>query len=182
MDSTALIVMDILNDFTSKKGTMYVPGSESVIDNVNRLQQRFETIVFMKDCHPEDDPEFKRVQKHCVSGSWGSQPDNRLNIKGSAAQVEKRAWSMFSNRTAYTQLAGAGVNIVCLAGVPTEYSIFESAMDAVRLGFRVFLVADAIAGIDQAKTVPAVLKMGKIGVLSMSTEDMLRASDLRIIH
>lgn len=182
MDSTALIVMDMLNDFTNKKGALYVPGSEMLIENINRLQKRFDSVLFMKDSHTENDPEFKRHGKHCISGTWGSQIDPGIIARDTAIEVEKPALSMFSNRTAYTQLSNDGVTILCLSGVAIEYSILESALDAIKFGFRVFLVTDAIAGIAQSKAFVALLKMGKARVLGMSTKDLMQVPDLKIIH
>lgn len=182
MDSTALIVIDMLNDFTSKKGALYVPGSELLIENINRLQEKFDTVLFMKDSHTENDPEFRRHAKHCISGTWGSQIDSGIVVRDTAVEIEKQALSMFSNRTAYTRLSNDRVSILCLSGVTTEYSILESVLDAMKLGFRVFLVTDAIAGIAESKASIALLRMGKLGVLGISTEDLMQVRDLRIIH
>lgn len=47
----ALLVIDIQNDFCTK-GALAVPGGEEIVPLVNRLAQRFETVVITQDWHP----------------------------------------------------------------------------------------------------------------------------------
>src|SRR5207247_2527244 len=61
---TALIVVDIQNDFADPKGSLYVREGEKVVDVANREADRARAagalLVYTQDWHPEVTPHFKK--------------------------------------------------------------------------------------------------------------------------
>ena len=57
---TALLVVDVQNDFTDPAGGLYVVGGEDVVDPVNievaAAQNAGATVVYTQDWHPESTP------------------------------------------------------------------------------------------------------------------------------
>src|SRR5690606_7605770 len=96
--STALIVIDIQNDFCPG-GALPVPDGDQIIDRVNALQHEFPVRVFAQDWHPADHLSFAANHQsaaeysmtemsygpqvlwptHCVQGSEGARFHPRLN-------------------------------------------------------------------------------------------------------
>jgi len=61
-DSTALVVVDIQNDFADPAGSLYVPTGEDVIplanDEITAARDAGARIVYSQDWHPPTTPHF----------------------------------------------------------------------------------------------------------------------------
>ena len=97
---TALIIVDIQNDFT-KGGSLEVPGGSEIIQLVNKLQNHFDIVVATQDWHPGNHKSFASNHPgkkpfdmirlndleqvlwpdHCVQGSYGAQFHKDLDMR-----------------------------------------------------------------------------------------------------
>ena len=82
----ALLVVDMLNDFISPDGALYVGDTaERVTDVVKRTIEEFREnnnpIIYICDNHREDDAEFKMFKLHCVKGTKGAEIVDELAPK-----------------------------------------------------------------------------------------------------
>ena len=168
---TALIVVDIQNDFADPDGTLSVRGAEAVVAAVNReiaaAIDHGATLVATQDWHPEHTPHFAsdggEWPVHCVGGTWGAELHAALELPETAPHVRKGAngedgYSGFTMRDPSTGattpteleaiLRSAGVEAVAVVGLATDYCVKATALDAVRLGFRTAVLTDAIAPVD----------------------------------
>lgn len=72
-----LIDVDTQEDFMYESGTLYVPGAESIIPNIQRTMlcavKTGTPIISTMDWHDEDDAEFKVYPSHCVAESGGAE-------------------------------------------------------------------------------------------------------------
>lgn len=97
---------------------------------------------------------------HCVQNSPGSQFVSGLDMSGIDHVVHKGTdrWidsysTFFDNaHRKKTSLAdylfSKGVDTIYLVGVATDYCVYYSALDALDLGFKVFVIQDGCCGID----------------------------------
>jgi nicotinamidase/pyrazinamidase len=168
---SALIVVDIQNDFADLDGSLSVPGAEEAVAATNReiaaATQAGATVVATQDWHPDRTPHFVTDggpwPVHCVGGTWGADLSPALALPESAPRVRKGAngedgYSGFTMRdpitgqTTPTELEGllrtAGVEVVAVVGLATDYCVKATALDAVRLGFRTVVLTDAVAAVD----------------------------------
>jgi nicotinamidase/pyrazinamidase len=168
---TALVVVDLQNDFADPVGSLSVRGGEAVIPVVNAAMRDAvdagALVVATQDWHPEHTPHFAQDggvwPVHCVAGSWGAELHPALELAADAPRVRKGAngedgYSGFTMRDPLsgeempTELEGLlgerGIERVVVCGLATDYCVSATAMDAVRLGFIVELLADAVAAVD----------------------------------
>jgi len=168
---TALIVVDVQNDFADPDGSLSVPGAGEALVAVNReiaaATDGGATVVATQDWHPRRTPHFVTDGGpwpiHCVGGTWGADLHAVLELPATAPQVRKGAngedgYSGFTMRdpqtgeTTPTELEGllraAGVRSVVVVGLATDYCVKATALDAVRLGFGTAVVTDAVAAVD----------------------------------
>ncbi len=126
---------------------------------------------------------------HCVQGTPGAEFHSRLVTdnadmvlrKGFRPHVDSYSAFYENDRTTPTGLAGylreRGVGDVWLAGLATDFCVFYSALDAVRLGFRVTLLEDACRAIDlDGSHATAMAEMRGTGVAVARTEDLTVAA------
>ena len=168
---TALIVVDVQNDFADPAGSLSVAGGDAVIATVNReiemARNNDALVVATQDWHPSMTPHFARDggiwPVHCVAGTWGAELHPDLALPDDAPRVHKGAdgedgYSAFTMRDPTTGqtiatelerlLRDAGVERVVIVGLATDYCVRETALDAVRLGFETRVLTDAIAAVD----------------------------------
>src|SRR5579884_582767 len=88
--ATALIVVDVQNDFADPAGSLYVRGGEAIPAVVNgEIQAATDAgslVVYTKDWHPPETPHFQTGggvwPVHCVAGTWGAQFHPGLRVAG----------------------------------------------------------------------------------------------------
>lgn len=170
---TALVVVDVQNDFAHPDGSLRVAGAEEAIAAVNEeiasALAAGALVVCSQDWHPERTPHFERDggiwPVHCVADSWGARLHDALDAPADAPRVRKGAggedgYSAFTVRDPAgggetpTALAGLlrerGAERVVVVGLATDYCVLETALDARRLGFATVVVERAIAAVDLA--------------------------------
>ena len=167
---TALIVVDVQNDFADPDGSLSVRGADTVIAACNReiaaALSAGATIVYTQDWHPQHTPHFEPDggiwPVHCVADSWGAQL--HPGLRSDAGLVVRKGvdgedgYSGFSRRDplsgepSSTELESLlrerGLTHIVVAGLATDYCVRSTAADAVDLGFAVSVVADTVAAVN----------------------------------
>jgi nicotinamidase/pyrazinamidase len=167
--STALIVVDVQNDFADPRGGLSVSGGEAIIprlnDEVARAREAGATVVYTQDWHPESTPHFEKDggvwPVHCVRGTWGAELHPALRVIGERVRKGQHGEDGYSGFTMRDPESGAerpteleqllrsaDVERVVVAGLATDYCVRATALDAVRLGFETAVLTDAIAAVN----------------------------------
>jgi nicotinamidase/pyrazinamidase len=169
--STALIVVDLQNDFADPAGSLFVAGADAVIGATNMAIQEAGAaeamIVATQDWHPESTPHFAKDggiwPVHCVQGTWGAElhPDVQLPAHAQRVRTGEHGEDGYSGFTMRDLVSGAelptelegllrerDIQRVVVCGLATDYCVKETAIDGVRLGFDVVLLTDAIAAVN----------------------------------
>jgi nicotinamidase/pyrazinamidase len=168
---TALIVVDVQNDFADPAGSLYVSGASDVVKMVNgearRATEAGALVVYTQDWHPASTPHFARDggiwPVHCVADSWGAAFHPALDVVGPSVKKGSNGEDGYSGftmkdpatgATTPTQLEGLlrsqGITKVVVVGLATDYCVSATALDATRLGFGTEVLQDAIAAVDLA--------------------------------
>ncbi len=154
--TTALLVVDVQNDFADPDGGLYVDGGDAVVPLVNEqiaaARAAGSPVIYTQDWHPAETPHFAKDggtwPVHCVADTWGAEFHPRLDVPSDAPIVRKGVdggdgYSGFSVRdpvsgeTSSTRLGGlleqAGVERVVVTGLAGDVCVKETALDAARL-------------------------------------------------
>jgi nicotinamidase/pyrazinamidase len=168
---TALIVVDVQNDFADPAGGLSVAGGDRIIPTVNgeiaMAGNNGATVVFTQDWHPASTPHFAKDggiwPVHCVAETWGAAFHPDLSVPADAPRIRKGAngedgYSGFtmrdpvSEKTIPTELEALlrerAIGRVVVVGLATDYCVMATALDAARLGFKTSVLTDAIAAVD----------------------------------
>ena len=152
---TALIVVDVQNDFADPAGSLYVTGGESLPRPINELVATAlaagALVVYTQDWHPPSTPHFAKDggiwPVHCVRDTWGAALHPDLDVRGPVVRKGTNGedgYSGFmmrdavSGRSIPTELGGLlaarDVERVVVCGLATDYCVGATALDARVLG------------------------------------------------
>lgn len=167
---TALIVVDIQNDFAHPDGSLFVEGAAQVVANVNRAitaaVEAGAPVTYTQDWHPASTPHFEKDggiwPVHCVADSWGAQfhedlttnagPTVRKGVDGNDGYSGFTTRDPQSGDEQQTELEDilleVGVERCVVVGLATDYCVKETVLDACRLGFEVLVPHNCIAAVN----------------------------------
>lgn len=184
-DRTALVVVDVQNDFAHPDGSLYVEGGEQVAGRVNQLVQDARAagafVVYTQDWHPHETAHFVDSggiwPRHCVQDTWGARFVDELAVDGPVVQKGTDGgdgYSGFSVRDPQTgsvhataldrMLRERGIERVVVVGIAQDVCVKETALDARRLGYATAVLADATRPVDRAQGARALTAMREAGV------------------
>jgi len=156
----ALIVVDVQNDFCPG-GTLAVPHGDEVIAPLNRLIDEFlergAPVYKSRDWHPATTKHFAAYggtwPVHCVQNTHGAEfhpalrDDPRITVI-SKGLGDTDCYSAFDETDLATQLHKQDVEEVVVGGLATDYCVKNTVLDALRHGFKVKAVEDAMRAVD----------------------------------
>lgn len=171
---TAILVVDIQNDFADRNGNLYVKDGEKILPLVNeeieRARRAGALIVSSQDWHPETTPHFQKDggvwPVHCVANTWGAEFHPSLTVlegtfnvrKGSGGEDGYSAFSVRDPRSGVsfpTQLESTlrerSIERIVVVGLATDYCVKETALDGRHLGFEVVVLRDGLRAVDLAQ-------------------------------
>lgn len=154
---TALIVVDVQNDFAHPDGNLYVPGGDEIVTAVNHeidaANQADALVVYTQDWHPPSTPHFEKDggvwPTHCVQDTWGAQLHEALRVvdgpvvrKGTGGEDGYSAFTVRdpeSGEEAPTELETIlrerRIGQVVVVGLAQDVCVKETVLDAARLAF-----------------------------------------------
>lgn len=166
---TALVVVDVQNDFADPEGGLYVNDGAAVVPVINAEIERAKAagahVVYTADWHPESTPHFQKDggiwPVHCVGDTWGAEFHPDLTVdgpivrKGTNGEDGYSGFTMKdpeSDKTTPTELASIlrdwGVSRIVVTGLATDYCVKATALDGASEGFSVQLMRDAVRSVD----------------------------------
>lgn len=170
----ALLLIDIQNDFCPPLGSLAVPGGDEIIPVVNRLIAFFDeyepALVFAtKDWHAGPHEDFP-WPLHCIQGTPGADfhpdlkrpRDLRVYYKGypggrgigysgfdaAFGMGGEENLELREDLTLEGDLRQMGRERLFVAGLATDYCVKATVLDALKLGFEVYVVTDAVAAVN----------------------------------
>ena len=181
----ALLIVDVQNDFLPG-GNLAVPHGDEVVTVLNRYLKLFEArtlpVYATRDWHPEQHCSFREQgglwPPHCVAETRGAAFAAALQLPSSAviiskaATVEQDAYSGFQGTSLDQQLRAANIRRLFIGGLATDYCVLNTVRDALRLGYRVLLLGDAIRAVDvqPGDGLRAEAEMSKLGAQRITVE------------
>lgn len=154
--NTALIVVDMQNDFADPGGSLSVAGGDVLVGTVNaeviRAASAGAFVVYTQDWHPESTPHFAKDggvwPVHCVADTWGAAFHPHLIVAGPTVRKGTNGedgYSGFTMRDPTTEttiptglaelLKAQGVKRVVVVGLALDYCVKATALDSANNGW-----------------------------------------------
>lgn len=166
---TALLVVDVQNDFADPRGSLAVTGGTEVIAVANAeiaaARSAGALVAYTADWHPATTPHFSKDggiwPVHCVAGSWGADLHPDLTVDGPVVRKGvhgEDGYSGFSTRDPNTRartstelaalLRDHDIRDVVICGLATDYCVKETALDAIGEGFATTVLVAGVRAVE----------------------------------
>jgi ureidoacrylate peracid hydrolase len=159
---SALLVVDVQNDFASPKGSAALRGDDvsASVAMIPRLTRFIDearrvglTVVYIRTTHSEwtDTPSWlyrksqQKAPNTCREGTWGAEFYDGIAPLPSERVVVKHRYSAFINTDLNTVLKAKGIESVLVTGIATNVCVETTARDAYMFDYYVTMVSDCAA-------------------------------------
>jgi nicotinamidase-related amidase len=150
--ATALIVVDMQNDFVKEGGTLRVPDAQATIPVIGSLVERARCagvrVVFSQDTHTDGDPEWKIWPEHAREGSWGWQIVDELRPRADELVVRKVRYDAFYGTTLDHFLRLWRISTLVLCGTVANICVHYTAASAALRWYQVVVPRDATSALE----------------------------------
>ena len=149
--STAILVVDMLNDFLKPGGKMVLEGGGVLIPPMRRLLTQARKaglpVVYVNDSHRpglREDREFKKRSEHCIEDTWGAAVIDEIKPKKKDFVVLKHRFSGFYDTDLDLTLKDLCIDTVIVMGVVTNICVRSTIHDAFFKGYKVLVPRDCV--------------------------------------
>jgi len=191
---SALLIVDVQNDFCPN-GSLAIPEGDSIIPVLNKYIKIFSSgtlpVFASRDWHPKKTTHFNDFggpwPAHCVQESHGARFHPMLRLPESAIILSKGMDPEADSYSAFQAVDAKGnefadllkkfsIKELFVGGLATDYCVRWTVLDALKFGLRVFLLIDAIKGVNLRKndSEAAVEEMVSLGAKKITIEKLSR--------
>ncbi|XP_068653441.1 probable inactive nicotinamidase At3g16190 isoform X2 [Aristolochia californica] len=184
-EKTALLVIDMQNDFILPGGPMHVAGGEEIVPCVIKtIQVARERGIFVVWVVREHDPLGRDVElfrRHLYGdgkanptskGTKGAELADGLVTKEGEYKLVKTRFSAFFATHLHSLLRSSGIEDIVVVGVQTPNCIRQTVYDAVALDYKsVTVIIDATAAAAPEVHIANILDMRNIGVMTPTVQE-----------
>jgi nicotinamidase/pyrazinamidase len=188
----ALLVVDVQNDFCPG-GALGVPEGQRIVPAINKyikiFSQKGLPIFATRDWHPVRTKHFKSFggawPAHCIQNTPGAAFHPKLKLPKGAVLLYK---GMNPEEDCYSSFGAEdlrglslpkllkifGIQEIYIAGLATDYCVKFTTRDAIKQGFKVKILIDAIKGVNLKAndSEKAIKEMLRLGAKKMTLKDM----------
>jgi len=200
-EKAALLIVDVQNDFCPG-GALQILGGDRIIEPINRAVRCFVAaglpVLASRDWHPPNTKHFRLFggvwPAHCVRGTEGAAfhpvlclPEETV-VLSKGINPEQDGYSVFEGvtgdgRTLLELLHELEVRKLYISGLATDYCVLCTTREALRNGFDVTVLTDAVAGVDivPGASANAIEEMERAGARLAGVESVTHSvcSELR---
>ena len=149
---TALVVVDMQNDFVREGGGLLVPDAKATIPAIRMLLELARAngvrVVYSQDTHRDGDPEWRIWPEHAREGSWGWEIVDELAPAPDDVVLRKPRYDAFYGTPLNHLLRLWGVDTLVMCGTVANICVHYTAASAALRWYEVVIPRDAISALD----------------------------------
>lgn len=151
MNKTALIIVDMVKDFTDPDGLVYYPQNREVLPSIKKVldkcREKNILVVFMQHCNRADkfDEKASAMRRNCIEGTDGIEIDPILDVKTEDYVIQKRRYSGFFATDLDLVLRENGIKNTVIVGTKTNCCIRATVTDAFYLNYNPIVIRECVA-------------------------------------
>ena len=148
---TALVVVDMQNDFVREGGTLLVPDAEATIPAITELLALARAhgmhVVYSQDTHGDGDPEWQIWPDHAREGTWGWEIIDELAPREGETVLRKLRYDAFYAPLDHL-LRLWDVDTLVICGTVANICVHYTAASAALRWYDVVIPRDAISALE----------------------------------
>lgn len=149
--STALVVVDMQNDFVKEGGALVVPKAHETVPSIAKIldkaRQAGVTVCFTQDTHEEGDPEWEIWGEHCRKGTWGWRIVDELAPQPGEKVFEKLRYDGFYGTPLDHELRLRNIQNLVVVGTVANICVLHTAGSAALRYYNVVVPVDGISAL-----------------------------------
>lgn len=149
---TALVVVDMQNDFVKEGGSLLVPDAEGTIPAIQTslglARESGMKVVFTQDTHTDGDPEWEIWPEHVREGSWGWRIVDELAPHEDDLVVRKVRYDAFYGTHLDHFLRLWDINTLVVCGTVANICVHYTAASAALRWYDVVIPKDATSALE----------------------------------
>jgi len=150
--ASALIIVDMQNDFVHPDGKLYSSNARNIIQPIEKLFKKARDsgtrIIFTQDTHFSDDPiEFPIWGEHVIKGSWGWQIIDELKPLENEIIIEKLRYDAFFGTPLEHILTIYNIKHLIIVGTVANICVLHTVSSAKLHNFDVIVPIDTISAL-----------------------------------
>jgi len=150
---TAVIVVDMQNDFVKEGGKLRVPTAQATIEPIRRLLDRARRagvrVFYTQDTHYDNDPEYEIWGEHVKYGTWGWRIIDELAPQEGDIVLQKTRYDGFYGTPLDDLLRVYGIRNVVVVGTVANICVLHTASSAALRWYRVVVPVDGISALTE---------------------------------
>lgn len=150
---TALVVVDMQNDFVKEGGTLVGPDAAATVPVIERLLARAREsgmkVVFTQDTHTDGDPEWDIWPEHCREGTWGWEIVPELSPLEGETVIGKMRYDAFYGTNLDHLLRLWKIENLVICGTVASICVHYTAASAALRWYGVVIPKDAVSALDE---------------------------------
>ena len=150
---TALLIVDMQNDFVKEGGKLRVPDAEKTIEPIKNLLERSRKanlkVFYTQDWHKAGDPEFEIWGEHVVEGTWGAEIIDELKPLKEEFVIRKTRYDGFYGTPLDEFLRLFGTKNLIITGTVANICVLHTAGSAALRFYKVIVPIDCISAITE---------------------------------
>ncbi|WP_052885809.1 cysteine hydrolase family protein [Vulcanisaeta distributa] len=152
--STAVIVVDMQNDFVKPNGKLYVPTAQATIPAIRKLLTKARDanvpVIYTQDWHFKNDPEFRIWGEHCVMGTWGAEIVDELKPLPDDIVIRKHRYdAFFGTDLDYVLRHIVHATNLVIVGTVANICVLHTAGSAALNWYNVVVPIDGISALNE---------------------------------
>jgi nicotinamidase-related amidase len=149
---TALVVLDMQNDFVREGGSLRVPDAEATIPAISGLRDVARAhgmhVVYSQDTHRDGDPEWQIWPEHAREDSWGWQIVGELAPADDETVLRKVRYDAFYGTPLDHLLRVWGSDTLVICGTVANICVQYTAASAAMRWYNVVIPRDAVSALE----------------------------------
>lgn len=148
---TALVIVDMQNDFVKEGGKLFVPTAQTTVPAIQKLlniaRRHGMLIAYTQDTHLPGDPEFPIWGEHCLVGTWGWEIIDELKPQPHDLVMQKRRYDGFYGTTLEHDLRVKGIDTLIITGTVANICVLHTAGSAGLRWFHIVVPKDCLSAL-----------------------------------
>ncbi|WP_027628960.1 cysteine hydrolase family protein [Ruminiclostridium cellobioparum] len=156
MNNTALVIIDMVKDFTDPEGLVFYPQNREILPRIKRVLEECRKhgilVIFLQHSYRSGkyDKNLANMRPNCIEGTGGDAIDPMLEVDPVRDYViKKRRYSGFVGTDLDMVLRENGIKNLIITGTKTNCCIRATVTDAYNLDYIPIVVSDCVATNDE---------------------------------